>query len=167
MELKKYAKKISEYIGHYKYVVLIVAVGVLMLMIPFGEKKEVTIDPVNTPSKQELFEDRLCNILSCVSGAGNVKVMLSVMEGEKVVYQTDDNSSISSGSESNNIKTVTTTDSQRNQNGLIKQKIPETYKGVIIVCQGADDPAVRLNLINAVSKLTGLGADKISVLKMK
>jgi len=39
--------------------------------------------------------------------------------------------------------------------------------GAVIVCQGADDPQVRLSIVDAVSKVTGLGSDKISVLKMK
>jgi stage III sporulation protein AG len=36
-----------------------------------------------------------------------------------------------------------------------------------VVCQGADDPVVKLLIVDAVSKVTGLGADKISVMKMK
>ena len=42
-----------------------------------------------------------------------------------------------------------------------------TYQGALILCQGADSAAVRLNIVNAVSNLTGLGSDKISVIKMK
>ena len=30
------------------------------------------------------------------------------------------------------------------------------YEGAIIVCEGADNPAVRLRIVNAVSDLTGL-----------
>ena len=168
MELKREFKRISEYVSRYKYVALIVALGVLMMLIPFGETKDDTRVSIETPKeKSETFQDQLRNILSCVSGAGRVEVMLSLSEGEEIVYQTDDNSTIGNNSEANNKKIVTVTDSQRNQQGLIKQVIPATYKGAVIICQGADDPAVRLNLIHAVSKLTGLGADKISVLKMK
>jgi stage III sporulation protein AG len=39
--------------------------------------------------------------------------------------------------------------------------------GAIVVCQGGDQPTVRLAILDAVSKVTGLGADKISILKMK
>ena len=39
--------------------------------------------------------------------------------------------------------------------------------GAIVVCQGGDNATVRLAIIEAVSNVTGLGADKISVLKMK
>ena len=63
--------------------------------------------------------------------------------------------------------TVTVTDAQRNESGLIRQVNPPVYKGAVIVCQGADNAAVRLAIVDAVGKATGLGADKISVLKMK
>ena len=33
----------------------------------------------------------------------------------------------------------------------------------MIVCAGGDDPTVRLQLTEAMSALTGLGADKISI----
>ena len=39
--------------------------------------------------------------------------------------------------------------------------------GAVIVCQGAEDPDVRLNVTNAVAAYTGLGSDKIRVIKMK
>ena len=44
----------------------------------------------------------------------------------------------------------------------------ETYpqfRGALVVCQGADDPQVKLSVIEAVSALTGLGSDKISVIR--
>ena len=39
--------------------------------------------------------------------------------------------------------------------------------GAVVVCQGADDAQVRLNVTNAVAAYTGLGSDKITVMKMK
>ena len=168
MELKKDIRRLSEYISRYKYVSLIVILGVLMLLIPCGEKKPEIDENTGSQKEQQIsFQEQLSNILSCVSGAGRVEVMLSVSEGEEIVYQTDDNITTGSNSETNNKKIVTVTDAERNQQGLIKQTIPATYKGVIVVCQGADDASVRLNIINAVSRVTGLGSDKISVLKMK
>ena len=39
--------------------------------------------------------------------------------------------------------------------------------GCVVVCEGADVASVRLNVTNAVAAYTGLGSDKISVMKMK
>ena len=39
--------------------------------------------------------------------------------------------------------------------------------GAVVVCSGADDARVRLTVTNAVAGYTGLGSDKITVMKMK
>ena len=92
--------------------------------------------------------------------------MLTVAAGEKIVYQTDED--ISGGENvTTRIETVIVTGTDRAQTGLIQQVNPPTYLGAIVVCQGADRPAIRLAIVEAVSKVTGLGSDKISVLKMK
>lgn len=41
----------------------------------------------------------------------------------------------------------------------------ERWAGAVIVCEGADSPAVRLQLTQAVAALTGLSADRIAVVK--
>ena len=58
-------------------------------------------------------------------------------------------------------------DADRKESGLIKQVNPQKYLGAIVVCQGADSPSVRLAITQAVSRIIGLSADKICVLKMK
>lgn len=40
-------------------------------------------------------------------------------------------------------------------------------QGCVVVCEGADSPAVRLDVTSAVTAYTGLGSDRISVMKMK
>ncbi len=41
----------------------------------------------------------------------------------------------------------------------------ERWAGAVIVCEGGDSAAVRLQLTQAVSALTGLSADRITVVK--
>ena len=93
--------------------------------------------------------------------------MLTEALGEEIIYQTNDDISNGDTSSSSRGDTVTITDSERNENGLVRQQNPPKYMGAIVVCQGGDNATVRLAIIEAVSNVTGLGADKISVLKMK
>ena len=92
-----------------------------------------------------------------------MQVLLTVAAGEQTIYHSDENSTDTSV----RLETVIITDSQRNQQALVQQVLPESYRGAIVVCQGADSPAVKLAIVEAVSRATGLGADSISVLKMK
>ena len=64
-------------------------------------------------------------------------------------------------------RAVIITDSARNEAGLIKQINGPIYQGAVVLCQGADDPQIRLAITEAISKATGLGANQIAVLKMK
>ena len=169
MDIKQLPEKFYKLIKKYRYALLIIAIGLLMMTIPNtgNQINRTTPEETDAEPTESSLEDRLTSVLSLVDGAGQVRVILTIAEGEEIVYQTDDNITSTNDSNSKTIDTVTITDAQRNQTGLICQINPVSYKGVIIVCQGADNPTVRLNLVDAVSKLTGLGANRISVLKMK
>ena len=157
-----------EIIRKYKYVIMILAIGIVLMLLPSGKKDLPEKTVISEQSDNILsLEDQLAQILGSVKGAGKVQVMLSVAYGEEILYQTDDNYSEDSGRISDSKNTVTVTDSNRNQSGLIRQVNPPMYSGAIVVCQGADNPSVRLAIMEAVSKITGLKTDKISVLKMK
>ena len=92
--------------------------------------------------------------------------MLTIHTGISTVYQTDDSTTTGENSTGKQ-DTVIITDENRTQTGLIQHIVYPEYRGAIIVCQGADDLQVRLNIMEAVARITGLGMDKISVLKMK
>jgi len=169
MDLNKLKERFLEFIQKYKYVALILLIGIGLMLLPTGKHKEQVVQ--NQPELQKKEEkaasEQLADILSCIDGAGSVQVFLTVAAGEQTVYQTND--TITSGTDTNNtqIDTVTITDAQRNEAGLVRQINPPIYQGAIVVCQGADSATVRLAIADAVSKVTGLGTDRISVLKMK
>ncbi len=50
--------------------------------------------------------------------------------------------------------------------GVGEARVLISDSGVVVVCRGASDPAVRLDIIRAVGAYTGFGADKITVLKL-
>ena len=168
MDIGTIKKKIARGIGKYKYSILVLLIGFVLMLTPeiSGEKtaaKLTDYDLVNEPT----LEQRLSAVLSNMSGAGDVEVILTKSAGEEVIYQINQDSNIADSNEQTKSSTVTITDSDRNQSGLVRQVNPARYQGAIILCQGADDPVVCLAIVDAVSKATGLGANKISVLKMK
>ncbi len=50
--------------------------------------------------------------------------------------------------------------------GVGEAKVLISDSGVVVICRGAEDPKVRLDIIRAVTSYTGFGSDKITVLKM-
>ena len=163
MDFRNRSKELIEKIKQYKYVALTIGIGLIFMLIPFSPGEKSTEAERIESFPEQTVEERLAEILSRVKGAGNVEVLLTCSAGEEYVYQTNSDKS----DNSMKIETVIITDAGRAENGLICQVKSQVYRGAIVVCQGADDPTVKLLLVDAVSKVTGLGTDKISVLKMK
>lgn len=147
--------KLRVWISKYRYVLVVLLAGIALMLLPAGTKEEE--QPVIQAPQTADMETRLEQILSRIDGAGEVAVMLTEACGSETIYQTD-------GEEK---KTVLITDSDRTEQGLIRTTQPPVYQGAIVVCRGADSAAVRLAVVEAVANVTGLGTDKITVLKME
>lgn len=156
-------EKIFEWGRKYRYILLILLVGLLLLTLPEQETSEPVSEPTVTEGETPDLQKELSEILSHVSGAGKVEVLLTPSAGEEIVYQTDEDRS------ETNIRreTVIVTRADREDVGLIKQINPPVYQGAIVVCEGADSAQVCLSIVEAVMSVTGLTSDHITVLKMK
>ena len=163
MEALKISSKIPEIFHKYKYILLVVAIGIGLMLIPEPSKEDVVQNTTQEHAKEDNLETQLVMILSQVKGAGRVSVMLTTAMGEQTIYQSDIDKSDSQLRED----TVIISGEQRAEKGLVSQIIPPKYLGAIIVCDGADNATVRLAILEAVAKATGLGTNQISVLKMK
>ena len=160
-------QKTVDFLKKYRYVLLIFLAGLFLMLLPEGEKAE---EVPKVSAAQEVAEDlqtSLGRILSMIEGAGNVQVLLTEATGPRTYYQTDED--ISEGDSARDIRreTVVISDGTRAEMGLVRQVDGPVYQGAIVLCQGADRAAVRLAIVEAVANATGLGSDKISVLKMK
>ena len=135
-----------------------------MLLPGKQEEKPEAAPSVTQQTESNTEAERLAEILAQIQGAGKVQVMLSVKTGEELLYQTDTQADASG---TGRVDTVIVSNSSRDESGLVRQVKPPVYLGAVVVCQGGDSSAVRLAITEAVSKITGLGADCIVVLKMK
>lgn len=159
-------ERLKETLKKHKYAVFILMLGLILMWSPFSSEEDSATQPATPAEPQPSVSQQLSEILSQIQGAGKVQVMLSVEKGEETVYQTDEE--ISGGeSATTRITTVIITDGDRAQSGLIQQVIPPKYLGAVVLCQGAENAAVKLAIVNAVSNITGISSDRISVLKMK
>ena len=161
-----FKNKIIQLIKQYKLAALILAIGLVLMLLPTeSSQTDTTVQTASQPAVTA--EERLETILSQIQGVGKVRVLLTVGQGEQTVYIYDENQSGSPDTESLRKEAVVITGTDRAQSGLVSQVIPPVYRGAVIVCDGADRAAVCLSVVEAVSKVTGLSSDKISVLKMK
>ena len=136
-------QKFTDFVRKYRYAAIVLVVGLGLMMFPLSTD---TDDAPETPQQQLQEEkvdlsEQLQDILGQIRGAGQVRVLLTQSKGERVIYQTDEDRS-SDGSL--RVDTVIVTDKEKNQTGLVQQIEAPVYLGAVIVCQGADQPSVRL-----------------------
>lgn len=99
--------KAMDLLDKFKYPLLILVLGVILMLLPTGSAK----------SEEPEGNERIQQMLSSVEGVGEAQVIIS------------DN-------------------------------------GVVVVCRGAENAAVRLDIIRAISAYTGFGSDRITILKL-
>ncbi len=151
-------KKAIDGVKRYRFALLVVLLGVVLMLLPTGRAEPD--EPAETkPAEKATLTEELTAILGQIQGVGNVRVLLTEEVGVQTVYQTDE--------QGDRVETVIITGADRAQQGLVSQVIPCRYRGAVIVCSGGDDPVVQLRVMEAVSKVTGLRSDQISVQKMK
>ena len=102
-------------------------------------------------------------LLSSMDGVGRVELMLTTSGSEEIFYQTDTRVSGDTREET----TVFSSTQSTQKTPVVTKTKSAPYLGAVVVCDGADSAAVQLRVMQAVSALTGLGSDKISVIKMK
>ena len=156
-------------LGKYKYVLLVAALGALLLLWPMERKNGGAAAPEAAPSDAgadlERTEKDMAEILGKIDGVGRVEVMLTLHSGgERVLAQ--DSSLRYSGSAQAPTSYERSSQPVTDAGGVVvtQEKYPQ-YRGALVVCEGGGNDAVRFQVISAVSALTGLGSDRIAVVK--
>ena len=156
---------------------IVIAIFIVILAIIYissttsGSSRSSGDVEFNLDSYTRNLENKLCSVLGEINGAGKVSVMITLDGGISYEYATESeevttSSSITSGT--NTKKTVNESVVIVSQNGkstpLIVREIYPEVSGVVIVCSGASNVAVKLNIISAVSTLLGVNENQIQVL---
>lgn len=165
---KKAAKKLIKN----KYVLILIAAGLTLMLLggTGAKKKTVGGEPTVTESVFSVseLENRMSKSLSKIEGAGHVQVVLTVgASTEQVLAQDTETKSLTDGDRTESNQTVKTViiDSGTDEAPVVTRYVYPEFRGAVIIAEGADNAAVRLSLTQAVSNLTGLGADRITVAK--
>ena len=169
-EKQRGKKKWLTWIKSYKYVLIVVAAGVLCLTWPSGGEKSEETQRGIAPDDLETIRAEMEEILGAIQGVGQLRLMLTVDTGAQRELAGDTSLSYSGDTSapedySRTSETVVVSSGGGEDQVVVIREIYPRFRGALVVCQGADDPAVKLSVLEAVSALTGLGSDKISVIK--
>ena len=135
-------KKLFESDKARKIIVIIGIIGIALIFIS-------SISGINTDKKTEGFsvttysteiESDLQKILSSISGCGETKVLLTIENSVEYVYLED---------------STTKT-----------KEIQPVIRGVLVVCEGGDDPVVTQTVTQAVTRALDISSAKVCVTKL-
>lgn len=163
---------IEKHITKYKYAILILFIGIIMMTFTSSESQsteqtETTINQTEYFNLSE-FQQELQETLSYIDGIGRVKLSLSLNSTEEYVYAEDirqSNQSEITTSYESSLSIVS--DSGYGQNPILIKNLLPTFRGAVILCDGAENENVSLSVVQAVSSVCDLNSDKISVIKMR
>lgn len=144
--------------GKYRLPLLVCLAGLLLLLWPQRTQEPKKTQTDTADFSLEEVQQELKLLLEQVDGAGEVRVMLTLSDSPASVYQVDETNRDGSAER----KTVFADKTPV----LVEVRYPR-YQGAVVVCTGAERAAVRLAIKEAVASLTGLGSDRITVIKMK
>ena len=142
-------------------------VGVILLVIGgLGEwdKESAATDavPVSAELDADAFaaelESRVVAICSRVSGAGEVRAVVTLSGGYRALYATD-----SRGSDNSYSQELVLTGSGSSEAAILVGYENPEIAGIGIVCTGGNDPAVRAAILRLVSAAFDVGSHKIYV----
>ena len=161
-------QKALQGIKKYKYVLLTALLGVLLLLLPQNEKAADSGSA--TPSAAENFDrealqNEMENILSSLDGVGKLSLMLTVEGGGAYELAQDETASLKARGEEVDEQTRKTETVVLGSGTSAEVVVTHSFVGALIVCEGGDRADVQLKVTQAVSALTGLSSERISVVK--
>ena len=162
------AETLQRWFKQYKFVWLLMAAGLCLLAFSSGVEDRgegvAKSDAAEDDASVEELEKKLGRILSRIEGAGEVSVMLTVKSGTQRILARDLDVSVSGNGQEQTEETVVISGANGDEVVLIGKNYP-VFQGALVVCSGGGDARVRLEITEALSALTGLGAGRIVVCK--
>lgn len=116
-------------------------VALIFLTTIFENKEKVNTDNLSTDNYQSVLSSEILSMVTCVEGAGQAKVLLTLENSYEYIYLDD---------------------------GRTLQKINEpTVRGVVVACEGADSALVCSDITQMLTTALDIPSTKVCISKLK
>ncbi len=153
-------------LSRYKFPAIMLLLGVALMLLPAGKKSAAATE--KTPQQAfdlEAMERQMEELVGCIDGVGRVKVMLTLRTGPTLSLASDKDETLRDAEMRTESQILKLNRGSGMQEVVVTQERYPVFQGAVIVCDGAGNSAVRLQVTEAVSVLTSLSSDKITVAK--
>ena len=141
--VEKRLRRSVKLLERYKYVLLVLLAGLLLLLLPGTGEGSAQAGGTDPP-------------------AGETR---DVKGSTRQVLAQDVATSRAGADSEESRSAVVVSRGSGQEEAVALQRLYPAFQGALVVCPGGGEPEVRLALTEAVSALTGLGSDKISICK--
>lgn len=155
------------------FIILLGSVGMLLISLSDFFPSEHSLDDSTADKHQqtidyeqeELLESRIEAEISKISGAGETSVLLTFDSSEEYFYAK--NSTEEEDSEEKNTEhEFVVIEGESGEKPVVIKTKKAKIRGVLVICEGGDDPTVREKIIEALCALLDIPSNCVSVAKM-
>ena len=169
-----------------KYKQIIIIVGFIGIGLIFfsgfltqdkkGKEVNIKTESSSIDDYVKQLEENLTNMVSCIKGAGNCKVMVTIESGAQTIYATEGKKNTEDTEDSSNgelkrkqktddseTKYITIKGSDGEEKALAITEVQPIVKGVVVECEGGDDPKVQQRVINAITTALNITNKRVCV----
>jgi stage III sporulation protein AG len=164
-----------------KTLTIIGLLGILLIFLSsgfsFNEKKDK--DTKENSTYLKTLENRVLGVVKSIKGVGEVNVMVTLEGGVEYVFaqeqkQSEDKTEDFDGPntkkrqqrDNSEEKYILVDGENGKREALIKTELEPKVKGVVIVCEGADDLVVQRRVLEAVTIALDISSTRVCITKL-
>lgn len=163
-----------------KWIVLLGAIGIGLIFLSSvlpkkSEPQQSVYSEFSNEAYTAMLEERLCDIVSQITGAQHVSVMLTLESGVERVYANQlkrsadltqdetDGGSLKKQNDTTEESYIMVEDENGNKTALLLTSLTPNVGGVVIVCDGGDNPGVQENVRESVKTVLNISGSRVCV----
>lgn len=152
-----------------KIIVIFGITGIMLLffseLLPEEKNIKQNEDIMNFCENEIALEKRVEKAVKQIKGAGKTEVTLT-FDSSKEYYYAKNTSESTDGSEKENDYEFVIYDGKNGEEPLLIKSCEPEIRGVLVVCEGGNEPLIKEKIIEAVCALLDIPSNKVSVAEM-
>ena len=184
-DIKEGDRKIFSTEGFNRFVLVVGIAGMLLILLSqllsSPAKKQVskteTAEMTMEQYEQEI-ERRLTELVTSIQGVGRAKVMVTLESGIEYIYATQErkrSENTQDFSEDKLERSHSSSDEELDyiifegadgKQALVRTRLEPGIKGVVVICDGADNKSVENSVVNVVTTALGILSTRVFVAKI-
>ncbi len=166
-----------------KWIVILGLCGILLIFLSSlggklvqGGKGEETVrtEEQSASAYAAVMEESLTRLIGKISGAGKTEVLVTLQNDGETLYAQEerlDRENTQSGGETlsereSREENYVLIDGADGRSALVRTRMEPVVKGVVVVCEGGDDPVTASRIMEAVTTALAISSAKVCITKL-